>query len=153
MVRTLINPQSFRLTEMLLLVLMLWPAPLPSGHCHSDPKVERTGHKLAEHLQRHHGGWENAANWPQDWHWHWTFSADRSIGLGVDQTDRLANCNLADRHCQATDLVCLYRFGGLNLQCEHRLTKVPSDRQYSFQAVALLASRQSLPELLGIMRL
>jgi hypothetical protein len=153
--QTIAKLSSYRLTEIMLLVLVVWPAPIPRGHSHGDQDLLRTDRQLVEHLEFEHGGLDNACNWPDGWHWHWSYSRLSFVGLdgehGVADPDGV----LSERpdELEPRDLACAYRTGGLDVAREAQLGKIPPHRQYSFQSVALLSSRQSLPELLGIMRL
>ena len=139
-----------QIIEMFILVLLL--APTPVGHCHSDCVSDVSCQQMTSHLQIYHGGVDNAKNWPEGWHLHWVFSANGEI---------VAGCNLttAGNHRMASSCsdelldgvpVSLPISWTLGQLFYHQL--LPDEHQHSFLTVALLHSRLSLPELLGIMR-
>lgn len=151
--RTFFTRSVFRPTEIILLVLMLWPAPIPSVHYHSGPENGRADRYLVQHLELHHGGLENARHWPEDWHWHWSLSGDGYVGLIGEQVVAESEGLLDRRSWDLPLSVCSFLVSRIDLGLEPRLATISPCRQYSFQSVALLHSRQSLPELLGVMRL
>ncbi|MEO8268905.1 MAG: hypothetical protein ABI557_04235 [Aureliella sp.] len=133
-------------------MLMLWAAPVPVGHCHSDFDSRVSAHQMVLHLQLYHGGIDNANNLPSGWHWHWVLPPNGQLRTGCDLTSARRDRMLSSR---ADDL-----FGGIVVPhldfWQHRLSYcklvILDKHQHSFQTVALLHSGQSLPELLGIMR-
>lgn len=153
MFRTIFTPLRCPFTEMLLLVLMLWPAPAPNGHFHGNHNDHCADQHLVEHLKFHHGGLENAANWPEDWHWHWSFSRDGYVGLSGEQIVSQSERMPFVQRCELPEAVYVYWVGISESPKASQLATIPENRRYSFQSVALFDSRQSLPELLGVMRL
>jgi len=139
-----------QITEILILVLLL--APIPVGHCHSLCDSDAKCQQMTSHLQIYHGGVENAKNWPEDWHVHWVFPSNGEIVAGCS-ISTVGSHRMVSSCCD--DL-----FNGVFVSepiswtlCEliyHQ--SLPEELQHSFLTVALLHSRQSLPELLGIMR-
>lgn len=136
----------------MLLGLLLWPAPIPVGHVHGDQVARLGDQQLLRHLCLHHGGLANAAQWPDDWHWHWVYPGDAYVGLGGEQatTD-------ADWYSVAPS-VEMPTLGGESLgqpassaRIDSR-PRLPRHLRYSFLSVAVLHSRQSLPEFLGVIR-
>ncbi len=139
-------------TELTLLVVLLWPAPVPVGHCHSDEGLGWSEQQLAVHLQTFHGGFTNADNWPSDWHWHWVYQVDTITGANDSssrtQCDRLVDITNRD--------ACVHPCGSRLDAWVWKNTiispSVPMNRRHSFMTIGLLASRHSLPELLGVIR-
>jgi hypothetical protein len=108
---------------------------------------------LLQHLQAHHGGLENCPTQPDDWHWHWVFPGDDYVGLGGEPVAAVDDVMLLMSCVDLFEPVHACFVEWLAIDPAISLAKAPRDRQYSFQSVALMHSRQSLPELLGIMRL
>lgn len=140
------------LAEIVLLVLILWPAPIPVGHQHSDLSLRVSDQQMAWHLKCHHGGCENSGHWPTDWHLHWVFPMDGHQGLGgsewVVQSDQMASAQQMDLPGPA----CISRLECVSSKQYFAKPSLPANCQHSFQNVAILHSRQSLPELLGVVR-
>ncbi len=152
MLRDLFAPPLQMLTEITLLVLLLGPAPLPIGHCHGDAAVPASDQHLVQHLQLHHGGFANAQNWPDDWHWHWVCPGNGYVG--VDGEEVVANTVpiLSDPQIPLPEAAYWCRIDTGVLNRASLRPSIPEHRRHSFQFVALMHSRQSLPELLGIIR-
>ncbi len=155
MFRNLVPPSIQLLTEIIILALMLCHAPIPVGHRHGDSELRGSVQEMELHLQKHHGGIANAENWPDDWHWHWhwVFPGESCVDLGCESTIA-SNTYLTPSEqivaCEAGCLsICLYFIS----DHMNSLARIPERCRYSFQYIALLHSSQSLPELLGIMRL
>lgn len=146
-------PLSSRLAEISLLVLLLWPAPVPIRHSHNEGASRSSGHQLLQHLQAHHGGLAKCQHQPDDWHWHWVFPGDDYLGLGSEPIAAADDTMLPMSCVDLFEPVHACFVEWLTIDPAISLAKVPGDRQYSFQSVALMHSRQSLPELLGVMRL
>ncbi len=140
------------LTEIILLALMMWPAPIPLGHRHCDYSSRVSGQQMARHLVCYHGGFSNSENWPNDWHWHWVYPTDHCGQLDGDDAQLRTDQIVMGR---PLDTFVLPRISPLDcIASKVRLARpsIPLHRQHSFQCVALLHSRQSLPELLGVTR-
>jgi len=133
-------------------VLMLWPAPVPVRHRHGDTSSPSSSAQIVRHLDHHHGGLTNAWDWPDDWHWHWVFPGNDYVGLGFEQAIDINEQMLPDQSAELPELVCSSLIQWL-ADSTRSMVKIPKCRQYAFQSVAQMHSRQSLPELLGIMRL
>tara|TARA_A100001391_G_scaffold200756_2_gene186010 strand:- start:722 stop:1183 length:462 start_codon:yes stop_codon:yes gene_type:complete len=140
------------LTEIILLALMMWPAPIPVGHRHSEYSSRVSDHQMACHLAFYHGGFSNSENWPNDWHWHWVYPAEHGGQTDVDNLRLSTGPMVVGRPLvplappQISMLDCVQ-----STACFVR-PSIPCQRQHSFQGAALLRSRQSLPELLGVIR-
>ncbi|MCO8124770.1 hypothetical protein NHH03_23740 [Stieleria sp. TO1_6] len=154
------HPFSYRndyrsLLQKLVFVLLLWPVPIPVGHCH-DVAAESVlqVEELSRHLVWHHGGPANAGNWPQDWHVHWLLPAQAFASIGGDPSDCEVECLPASQFSAANDLdVAVLPTLGLFSVALHSVHYGASDpRTLSFQTVRLLTSRLSLPELSGVIR-
>lgn len=141
-----------RLTQFALLVLMLWPGPVPVGHSHDDYASRVSGQQMAVHLQYCHGGVADSECWPTDWHLHWIYPADGYIGLGSEHVLVQADAmNVARGQGEIAPMYLSYL--ATRTLKQSLLPPMPRmNRARSFQNVALLNSRQSLPELLGIIR-
>ncbi|TWT75074.1 hypothetical protein CA85_03620 [Allorhodopirellula solitaria] len=142
------------LTEIVLLVLMAWPAPIPVGHRHSDYSSRVSDTQLAWHLHCYHGGCAEAGDRSSDWHWHWVYPADHYANLEVGDvpqcvapvvTGRL-DAPLASPGISSLDCLTSKDWRTLDRP------SLPPQRQLSFQSAAVLHCRQSLPELLGVIR-
>ncbi len=147
------RPQPTRmLTEIFLLVLMMWPAPIPVGHRHCDYSSRVSGMQMARHLQCCHGGFSNSGNWPNDWHWHWVYPTNPCGQLDFDEAQGRADQMVTGRPVDTfvSPRICL--LDGLASSVRPVRPLIPLPRRYAFQTVALLHSRQSLPELLGVVR-
>ena len=143
--------QSF--TAMTLLLLMLWPAPIPIVHCHGDDALRVSDQQLVQHLVNHHGGFANAGEWPTQWHWHWVYTGDGYIGLTGEEVVSTGEQSISRPSFVLPELDGVNPIESLPLHRVGSLAQVIAHRGYTFQSVALMHSRQSLPELLGIMRL
>lgn len=152
MLRNIFTPPLRLLTETMLLVLMLWPAPVPIGHRHGDNELRAADQQMVQHLQSHHGGVANARNWPEDWHWHWVYPADGYIGLGGEEIVATTEPMLPSQPFNLPEMPRGCWIDSLTPDRASSFARIPEHRRYSFQSVALLHSRQSLPELLGIMQ-
>ncbi len=141
-----------KLTEIVLLVLLAWPAPLAIGHRHDELSVQVSDQEMMQHLQEHHGGFCNADHWPDDWHWHCFYPGCSCLGVGGEDLTAPAEEMLTGPRFElpAVELWC--QFDSSILSRAKLRPKIPEHRRYSFQYVALVHSRQSLPELLGIIR-
>lgn len=141
-----------KLTEIFLLVLMMWPAPMPVGHRHSDCSSRVSADILAQHLQRFHGGIANSENWPDEWHWHWVFPTDICGNLDGDAAHshhaQMAPVRNADLPAL---LLTSCRDVGAHPRSVGR-SCIPRERQHSFHSLTVLRSGLSLPELLGVVR-
>jgi len=138
------------ITEMLILVLIL--APVPGGHCHSDCDSIISSQQLTLHFQIYHGGPDNAGNWPEGWHLHWGFPANGESLKCCDATvfgGEIMLFSCVHDPLDGLEVSHLNSWKFWRFFCHE---SVPDERQHSFLTVALLHSRQSLPELLGIMR-
>ena len=136
----------------MLLALAIWPTPIPIGHRHSDGLARTPALQWERHLQAYHGGLENAFGGPEDWHWHWVYPGDGYIAMDGEQfaADRQEMLSFEAAFVPAINVQCVEV---LSPERDVAISKIPEFRHRSFQSVALLNSRQSLPELLGIMRL
>lgn len=152
MLQTFCRKPVRMLTEIMLLVLMLWPAPIPVGHNHNELSLRVSDQQMDCHLKCHHGGFENSDRWPADWHWHWVFPMDGHEDLGgvelMVQTEQFSPGQRVDFPVSA----CVLRLESVSLKQFFARPCLPANRQHSFQNVALLHSRQSLPEFLGVVR-
>ena len=140
------------LTEIMLLVLMCWAVPIPVGHNHSDLSLRVSEQQMACHLKCHHGGFENSDRWPTDFHWHWVFPMDGHEGLGGAELAVQADQIAPGQRLELPGPACILRLECVSLKQFFARPSLPASRQHSFQNVALLHSRQSLPELLGVVR-
>ena len=140
------------LIETTLLVLMFWPAPIPVGHDHGDLTSQVSDQQLTWHLQCHHGGFANSDSWPTDWHWHWVFPADGCIGLGGEILAVQADQIMPRQRIAWLEATCVLPLEYVSQQQLVVRPSLTANCQHSFQHVALLHSRQSLPELLGVIR-
>lgn len=141
-----------RLTQFALLVLMLWSGPVPVGHSHADYASRVSGNQMAAHLQHCHGGFACSESWPTDWHWHWVSPADCYGTLGSEDVLVQAESMMAGQCQRGIEPMCLCCLETRTLKLSLLLPAPCTNRAHSFQNVALLNSRQSLPELLGIIR-
>ncbi len=141
-----------QITEIVVLVLMLWSAPVPVGHCHGDCGPRVSNEQMSLHLQFYHGGIDNAKNWPNGWHLHWVFPSNGQIEADCEMTNGHDDQMLADLPGDLfnTDVVSVLESWQIWRLCLRQ--SIPNDPHYSFQTVALLHCGQSLPELLGVMR-
>lgn len=146
-----VSSPIYKLTEILLLVLMMWPAPIPVGHRHSDYASPVTAEHLDEHLRCFHGGFSNSANWPDDWHWHWVYPVDRCANLDADDVHSRPQPWVSGRALEAP-LLCVSQLDRVALTQIIARPTIPFERQQSFLSVMLLRSGLSLPELLGVVR-
>ncbi len=146
------RPSLQMLTEITLLVLLAWPAPLAIGHRHEDLDKQVNEHDLVQHLHEHHGGFLNADHWPDGWHWHWFYPGDACIEVGGEELTAPADEMLTGPRFQLPAVQHWCQFDSSILSRSMLRPKIPEHRRYSFQYVALVHSRQSLPELLGIIR-
>lgn len=140
------------LTEIMLLVLMLWPAPILVGHDHGDLTSQISDQQLARHLQSHHGGLATSDLLPTQWHWHWVFPGDGYDGLGDEEIVAQADQMVRGQPMDSLEPAHLVRLQYVSPKESSVRPSVRIKRQPSFQHVALLHSRQSLPEYLGIIR-
>lgn len=140
------------LIETLLLVLLLCPAPVPVGHSHSDLGSDWSSDQMAMHLQACHGGSANADNWPSGWHWHWSFQVDTDFVANQEASN--VQCHLSPNEVSqaASTFVCESKLDAWVWKTTLSRPLVSIDRRHSFTNIALLSSRQSLPELFGILR-
>lgn len=144
------------LTEITLLVLMLWPAPIPVGHSHDGFVSPTSDQQLVRHLLSHHGGWSNTSNWSTGWHWHWVLPEQGYVGLaGEVVVAHVGQANQASTPDRLTPPQCsqLETFGVKRLLARGQATarqRLSAVRQQGFHNVALLHNGQSLPELFGI---
>ncbi len=141
-----------KLTQFALFVLMLWPAPVPVGHSHAGYASQVSSQQMALHLQCCHGGVACSDSWPTDWHWHWVFPANGYIDLESEGTLAHANSMVAGQCVGLIEPMCLSYLATRTLKQSSSPPWAYTNRAHSFQNVALLNSRQSLPELLGIIR-
>lgn len=141
-----------RLTEIFLLVSMMWPAPMPVGHRHSEYSPVASLQHLDQHLRCFHGGFSNSENWPDDWHWHWVYPADNCANLDVDDVHSRAERQILGRDIDLPTMPSVSRLERLALKQILARPPIPFDRQHSFQSAVLLRSGLSLPELLGVVR-
>ncbi|MGV3485473.1 MAG: hypothetical protein ACO1RT_13740 [Planctomycetaceae bacterium] len=153
MLRDAFTPPLTLLTEITLLVLMLWPAPVPVVHRHSDSGSRGADRQMVQHLQSHHGGASNAENWPDDWHWHWVCRGNAYVGLASDNAAATAAQMLPREPVDLAEVPCVDFIECLTWDQASSPPKLPEHRRYSFHSVALLSSGLSLPELLGVMRI
>ncbi len=148
-----LKPKRVRqITENIVLMLMLWAAPVPVGHCHSDCGSRVSSQQMTMHLQLYHGGAENANNWPSRWHLHWVFQPSGQLAIGDDLAIAHDAPMVSSRVDDLFDTVGLSQLDSRLHQQLYVQLVIPDECQNSFQTVALLLSRRSLPELLGIMR-
>lgn len=140
------------LIEIPLLVLLLWPAPIPVGHDHGELTSRVSDQQLTWHLQCHHGGFANSDNWPTDWHWHWVFPSHGDVAVGGEVLVVQADQMVSGQRIDWLEPACVLRLECMSQQHLTVRLSIPANRQHSFQHVALLHSRQSLPELLGVIR-
>lgn len=143
---------STPLTVLLLLTALTWPAPLPVGHCHSDGGLDWSEQQMMLHLQTCHGGFGNVCNWPTGWHWHWVMQLESGLG-GNDAVSRIQCEPLVERTNR--DVCCHPLKEPLDTWLGEDPSispSVPMHRRHSFTTIGLLASRHSLPELLGVIR-
>lgn len=141
-----------KLTEIVLLVLMMWPAPMPVGHRHSDCSSSVTVDVLAQHLNCFHGGIGNSKNWPDDWHWHWVYPADKCGNLGSDDVHSHHEQMAPGRNKALLALPSISCWDGVVLTRSVVRSRIPFERQHSFHSMTVLRSGLSLPELLGVVR-
>lgn len=147
------NRRALRtLSETFLLVLLLCPAPVPVGHSHSDPRSGWSTDQMAMHLQACHGGSANADNWPSGWHWHWSFQVDTDLVANQEISTAQCHLSLNDVSQVASTFVCESKLDTWVWKTTLSRPLVSIDRRHSFTNIALLSSRQSLPELFGILR-
>ena len=104
------------------------------------------------HLQACHGDYANGNNWTSGWHWHWVFQADAVVGTDAGSLAVQCNPMVDENHRTPLDFVCESRLDAGVWKKTLLAPSVLMDRRHSFTTIALLPSRQSLPELLGIMR-
>lgn len=141
-----------RLTQFALLVLVLWSGPVPVGHSHADYASRVSGNQMTAHLQHCHGGFACSESWPTDWHWHWVSLADGYVGLGSEDVLVQAESMVAGQCQRVNQPMWLCYLETRTLKQTFLLPSPCTNWAHSFQNVALLNSRQSLPELLGIIR-
>jgi len=74
-----------------MLVVILWPGPIPVGHVHTSADSSTAGlTQLSRHLDTHHCDWTAACS-PHDWHLHWILPAGDRFGMRAeDATAQLA---------------------------------------------------------------
>ena len=141
-----------KLTQITLLVLMLWPAPVPVGHSHAGYAAQVSSQQMALHLQSCHGGFECSDSCPTDWHWHWMFPVHGYIDLGSEGVLAQSESMIAGEHAAVIEPMCLSYLATRTLKQSFLLPSPRTNCAHSFQNVGLLNSRQSLPELLGVIR-
>lgn len=151
MFSTSLNRRLRVLTEILLLVLMAWHAPIPVAHRHDDWSAGELNNLVVLHLEQHHGEQSGMQSDPRGWHWHWVCPGDRYVGpvgeVVVASGDDLIPGPTVDLPSLTEHRLIAF----LEADRGNPLVKLPLRCRYSFQCVALLGSRQSLPELLGTM--
>ncbi len=141
-----------KLTQFALLVLMLWHAPVPVGHSHAGYASQVTGQQMERHLQCFHGGVACTECWSTDWHWHWVFPASGFIDVGSEGILAHSRSMIAGQWVGLIHPMCLSYLATRTWKPSTSPLWTYTNRAHSFQNVALLNSRQSLPELLGIIR-
>ncbi|TWT94734.1 hypothetical protein [Stieleria varia] len=148
---------SSAVSKLVLLSVVLWAAPVPMGHCHSDGGLGWSEQQMALHLQTCHGGLANADDWPSGWHWHWVLRMDtvmRVTDIGGDDSGSRALCipSLDNMNFAASDHPCESKLDAWIWQSSIISPPVPMNHRHSFTTTGLLAFRHSLPELLGVIR-
>jgi hypothetical protein len=138
----------------LVLVILLWPGPVPVAHSHSDVADTLVGtSQLTRHLTWHHGGVSEAPEIPGGVHIHWVLRSEFFAGINAEEVLLKADCDnltLSYVEVESTDrVVALDQVTSATFQVR-QFTQCQSID--SFQLVGLLHCRQSLPELLGVMR-
>lgn len=136
----------------LILALLLWLAPMPIGHCHGDCASRWSASQMAAHLQLYHGGTDISDDFRSGWHWHWMLRANGPLGLDVTPVMATTTASL-DCHTDAVPWIGV--IPSLNSGAWNAAKTLPvvcGHRGLSYQTIALIHQRQSLPELLGISR-
>lgn len=140
------------IAKLTLLALLFWTAPLPQGHTHKSCQSYWTSNQLSEHLQSCHDGIGDNENLTNGWHWHWVFRANSLDGIGdADDADLSRSAITCPDHAVADQEIPSPLYAWV-WKATLVTPTVSIDRGNSFNTAALLASRQSLPELLGIIR-
>ncbi len=142
------------LLERLLLVVLLWSGPVPVAHSHSDAGDTFAATKeLCQHLSSQHGCWSSGHCDLDGWHIHWVLRSEAFAGINCEELILQTECTLDpanSNECFAPEPQIA--LDGNAIAPDQGRWEIQNDLLRSFQLVGLLQSRQSLPELLGVMR-